>query len=132
MRAFVSFFLRAFLLIGAQLSVCVERFDPVQRKWANHPGSKHVEALWYSLPLEQRLSVWDALGRQDHEAPLEVLELGHSRDNVDDEEMRKVVMQAVLPERLDSVRVLFLAYMWKLTDASIQTLAPGVWFECGC
>lgn len=90
------------------------------------------------MPREQRLRLWHALGRYD--AGLEVLELGGSAsDTVDDDELR-VVMQVVLPARLDSVRVLFLWGMYNLTDASFQALAArgcgenlvSLWLEGSC
>lgn len=71
---------------------------------------------------EQRLRVWQRLGRYDS---LEVLELGNC-GHLDDEELR-VVVQMVLPARLDSVRLLFLGWIPELSDAGVQALA-----ETGC
>ena len=44
----------------------------MQRKWVNHSGKEHVEALW-TMNRDRRLRVWEALGRFE---ALEVLELG--------------------------------------------------------
>ena len=55
-----------------QLSLWVCRWDSVQRKWVNHSGKEHVEALW-TMNRDRRLRVWEALGRFE---ALEVLELG--------------------------------------------------------
>ena len=74
------------------------------------------------MPQEQRLRMWEELGRYD--APLEVLELGHSFDSMHDGELG-LVLQEVLPERLDSLRVLYLGYMWGLTDLGIHALAAA-------
>lgn len=98
----------------------MNRLDPVQQEWVDFSGKEHVEVLW-RMPCEQRLRLWEVLGRYD-DPPLEVLELGQSGNSMDDEEM-SFVMQVVLSERLDSLRVLYVENMCKLTDASLQALA---------
>lgn len=99
-----------------------------------------MRTLW-GMPREQRLRLWEALGR--YGVALEVLELGDSSDMahcpLDDDEMR-VVMQVVLPEGLNNVRVLYLRGLDKLTDAGVKALAAAgcgknltsLCLECEC
>jgi len=71
---------------------------------------------------EQRLRVLQALGRYD--AGLQALELGNSFDSVDDAQL-KMMVQALLPPRLDSLRVLYVGQMHKLSDRSLETLVSA-------
>lgn len=108
--------------LPAQLSLWTRWYDVVTERAAFHPSRDHVEILW-KMSREKRLRVWQEVGRHD---ALEVLELGDCHD-MEDGEMRDMVTLLVLPGCPASVRVLYLGFMWKLTDASIQTLA-----EAGC
>lgn len=110
------------VVTASQLSLWIERVDPVHFEFVRHPGWVHVFALW-RMPREQRLGVWGALGRYDE--GLEVLELGGNSETpcpLDDEEMM-VILRMVLPGHLDCVHMLFLGFMNSVTDASVQALA---------
>lgn len=116
--------MHACTLLASQLSLWTCRFDgPEIELYADHPDKKRVETLW-RMPLEQRLRLWEGLGRRD--SALENVQLGGSvlgrSCPLGDAEL-----SLLLPGRLDSLRVLFLSTMSKLTDTSIQALA-----EAGC
>ena len=93
----------------------------MQSKLVHHPGKNHVEDVLWKIDGDQRLRIWEALGRYD---ALEVLELGNS-DTLDIDEELRVLARQVLPPRLDGVRVLFLGWMSNLTDATFQALAAA-------
>lgn len=105
-----------------QLCLWPCRLDTVTGNMIEHPGRAHVEALW-RMKRERRLRLWEALGR--YTGALEALELG-SCNTLDDDELR-VMLQRVLPPRLDSMQSLFLGFLDELTDSGIQALA-----EVGC